>query len=93
MSYRAVCRDIYCLCEWGRGLQELFVFNWSGFDFQSVANGSVQLLGGMRNHQKTREGAHRSLRVIAQHKKRVYKQHALRLNARQIIRVKHRQPL
>jgi hypothetical protein len=38
------------------------------FRYQSVANGSVQRLGGMRDHQKTREGGHRSLRVIAQDK-------------------------
>jgi len=26
-SYRAVCRDIYCLCEWGRGRLKFFSFN------------------------------------------------------------------
>jgi len=75
------------------GRQRLFTFDWSDFDFQSVANVPVQLLGPMRDQHKTREDAHLTLRVIARLKKRVYKRHTLRLNVQLLIRVKYRKLL
>lgn len=43
-SYRSVCRNIYGLCEWGRGRLELFAFNrWRTLPFSCwVACGIIR---------------------------------------------------